>query len=125
MLRRVLCGHGVVDVGRAFGVLLNRNRLKLRCDAVCAVASTQTVSQSGCAPASMLDVSRYSKYEDCKIHIRSRISNVKIYRRPKLPSTVPPATNDSLASGQMSRAHDDGVTLYRARSRAKRCRTQP
>eukprot|EP00966_Prymnesium_polylepis_P254233 5875262-Prymnesium_polylepis.1 len=26
MLRRVLCGHGVVDVGRAVGVLFNRNR---------------------------------------------------------------------------------------------------
>ena len=26
MLRRVLCGHGAVDVGRAVGVLLNRNR---------------------------------------------------------------------------------------------------
>ena len=26
MLRRVLCGHGAVDVGRAVGVLFNRNR---------------------------------------------------------------------------------------------------
>eukprot|EP00966_Prymnesium_polylepis_P155815 3599914-Prymnesium_polylepis.1 len=26
MLRRVLCGHGTVDVGRAVGVLLNRSR---------------------------------------------------------------------------------------------------
>eukprot|EP00966_Prymnesium_polylepis_P296705 6854591-Prymnesium_polylepis.1 len=26
MLRRVLCGHGVVDVNRAVGVLFNRNR---------------------------------------------------------------------------------------------------
>jgi hypothetical protein len=26
MLRRILCGHGVVDVGRAVRVLFNRNR---------------------------------------------------------------------------------------------------
>jgi hypothetical protein len=26
MLRRVLCGNGAVDVGRAVGVLFNRNR---------------------------------------------------------------------------------------------------
>ena len=30
MLRRVLCGHGVVDVGRAVGVLFNRNRNRNR-----------------------------------------------------------------------------------------------
>ena len=29
MLRRVLCGHGAVDVGRAVGVLFNRNRNRL------------------------------------------------------------------------------------------------
>ena len=30
MLRRVLCGHGAVDVGRAVGVLFNRNRNRNR-----------------------------------------------------------------------------------------------
>eukprot|EP00966_Prymnesium_polylepis_P168698 3900984-Prymnesium_polylepis.1 len=30
MLRRVLCGHGAVDVGRAVAVLLNRNRNRIQ-----------------------------------------------------------------------------------------------
>ena len=30
MLRRVLCGHGAVDVGRAVGVLFNRNHRNRR-----------------------------------------------------------------------------------------------
>ena len=47
MLRRVLCGNGVVDVGRAVGVLFNRNR---RLPGVGSEVSTGTVYKASRKP---------------------------------------------------------------------------
>ena len=66
MLRRVLCGHGAVDVGRAVGVLLNRNRNSNRtrnptATARSSVPLTEACSHTAQAPRPRISIAASSR----------------------------------------------------------------